>query len=86
MYLSVCAMRFTSLCCLYQICLVNTRLAAVESMTHDVIRDLLGVKLDMTSYAVSLDSIFHALSTKFLLLLSDLFSFFWVTFWYYSRN
>lgn len=68
-------MRFTSLCCLYQICLVNTRLAAVESMTHDVIRDLLGVKLDMTSYAVSLDSIFHALSTNFLLLLSDLFFF-----------
>lgn len=43
---------------LYQVCLVNTRLAAVESMTHDVIRDLLGVKLDMTNYAVSLGSTF----------------------------
>lgn len=33
--------------------MLNTRLAAAESMTHDVIRDLLGVKLDMTNYAVS---------------------------------
>lgn len=32
--------------------MLNTRLAAAESMTHDVIRDLLGVKLDMTNYAV----------------------------------
>lgn len=34
-----------------EICMLNSRLAATESMTHDVIRDLLGVKLDMTSYA-----------------------------------
>lgn len=33
--------------------MLNTRLAAAESMTHDVIRDLLGVKLDMSNYAVS---------------------------------
>lgn len=38
---------------LYQICILNARLAAAESMTHDVIRDLLGVKLDLTKYAVS---------------------------------
>lgn len=30
---------------------LNAKLAGAESMTHDVIRDLLGVKLDMTSYA-----------------------------------
>lgn len=34
--------------------MLNARLAAAESMTHDVIRDLLGVKLDMTNYAVRL--------------------------------
>lgn len=34
-----------------EVCLLNTRLASVESMTHDVIRDLLGVKLDITNYA-----------------------------------
>nr|XP_043607210.1 kinesin-like protein KIN-12C [Erigeron canadensis] len=34
-----------------EICVLNTKLAAAESMTHDVIRDLLGVKLDMTNYA-----------------------------------
>ncbi|KAI3505973.1 hypothetical protein L1887_28326 [Cichorium endivia] len=34
-----------------EICMLNTKLAATESMTHDVIRDLLGVKLDMTKYA-----------------------------------
>ncbi|KAJ8528907.1 hypothetical protein K7X08_030647 [Anisodus acutangulus] len=34
-----------------EICMLNSRLAATESMTHDVIRDLLGVKLDMTSYS-----------------------------------
>jgi len=33
--------------------MLQTRLAATESMTHDVIRDLLGVKLDITDYAVS---------------------------------
>ena len=34
--------------------MLNTRLAAAESMTHDVIRDLLGLRLDMTNYAVNL--------------------------------
>lgn len=34
-----------------EVCMLSTRLAAAESMTHDVIRDLLGVKLDMTNYA-----------------------------------
>ncbi|CAK7329803.1 unnamed protein product [Dovyalis caffra] len=34
---------------------LNARLAAAESMTHDVIRDLLGVKLDMTTYVSLLD-------------------------------
>ncbi|CAK9328894.1 unnamed protein product [Citrullus colocynthis] len=34
-----------------EICILNARLAAAESMTHDVIRDLLGVKLDLTKYA-----------------------------------
>ncbi|KAI5008252.1 hypothetical protein ZWY2020_009300 [Hordeum vulgare] len=38
-----------------QICLLTSRLAAVDSMTHDVIRELLGVKLDMTNYANLLD-------------------------------
>ena len=33
---------------------LNARLAADERMTHDVIRDLLGVKLDMTNYVVNL--------------------------------
>ncbi|XP_042378501.1 kinesin-like protein KIN-12E isoform X1 [Zingiber officinale] len=32
-----------------EIFMLNTRLAQAESMTHDVIRDLIGVKLDMTS-------------------------------------
>jgi len=39
---------------LEQICTLNTRIAAADSMTHDVIRDLLGVKMDITSYAVSI--------------------------------
>ncbi|KAK6916496.1 Kinesin motor domain [Dillenia turbinata] len=39
-----------------EIFMLNTKLAAAESMTHDVIRDLLGVKLDMTNYASLLDS------------------------------
>ncbi|KAJ3685500.1 hypothetical protein LUZ61_014664 [Rhynchospora tenuis] len=39
-----------------EIFMLNTRLAAAESMTHDVIRDLLGVKMDMTSYASTLDN------------------------------
>lgn len=34
--------------------MLKARLAATESMTHDVIRDLLGVKLNMKNYAVSL--------------------------------
>ncbi|KAL4203053.1 hypothetical protein AMTRI_Chr02g266650 [Amborella trichopoda] len=38
-----------------EICMLSARLAAAESMTHDVIRDLLGVKLDMTNYANVLD-------------------------------
>uniref|UniRef100_A0A0E0LNV8 Kinesin motor domain-containing protein n=1 Tax=Oryza punctata TaxID=4537 RepID=A0A0E0LNV8_ORYPU len=37
------------------ICLLTSRLAAVDSMTHDIIRELLGVKLDMTNYANMLD-------------------------------
>lgn len=37
---------------IFQIFSLNARLAAAESMTHDVIRDLLGVKLDMTTYVV----------------------------------
>lgn len=39
-----------------EIFMLNSRLAAAESMTHDVIRDLLGVKLDMTNYASVLDN------------------------------
>ncbi|XP_078442016.1 phragmoplast orienting kinesin 2 [Wolffia australiana] len=38
-----------------EIFMLNARLAKAESMTHDVIRDLLGVKLDMSSYASLLD-------------------------------
>ncbi|KAK0607856.1 hypothetical protein LWI29_021576 [Acer saccharum] len=38
-----------------EVCTLNARLAAAESMTHDVIRDLLGVKLDMTNYANLID-------------------------------
>uniref|UniRef100_J3MNE1 Uncharacterized protein n=2 Tax=Oryza brachyantha TaxID=4533 RepID=J3MNE1_ORYBR len=38
-----------------EICLLTSRLAAVDSMTHDIIRELLGVKLDMTNYANMLD-------------------------------
>ncbi|KAG9140544.1 hypothetical protein Leryth_016047 [Lithospermum erythrorhizon] len=34
-----------------EVCVLKSRLAAAESMTHDVIRDLLGVKLDMTNLA-----------------------------------
>ncbi|KAF3333862.1 Phragmoplast orienting kinesin 2 [Carex littledalei] len=39
-----------------EIFMLNTRLAAAESMTHDVIRDLLGVKMDMASYASIMDN------------------------------
>ncbi|CAJ1940736.1 unnamed protein product [Sphenostylis stenocarpa] len=35
--------------------MLQTRLAATENMTHDVIRDLLGVKLDITDYANLID-------------------------------
>ncbi|XP_021851306.2 kinesin-like protein KIN-12D [Spinacia oleracea] len=38
-----------------EIFMLNSRLASAESMTHDVIRDLLGVKLDMSSYMTLLD-------------------------------
>ncbi|PIA37973.1 hypothetical protein AQUCO_02900076v1 [Aquilegia coerulea] len=38
-----------------EVCVLNARLAAAENMTHDVIRDLLGVKLDMTNYANLID-------------------------------
>ncbi|KAK9086225.1 hypothetical protein Syun_028619 [Stephania yunnanensis] len=38
-----------------EVCRLNARLAATENMTHDVIRDLLGVKLDMTNYANLID-------------------------------
>ncbi|CAI9281809.1 unnamed protein product [Lactuca saligna] len=34
-----------------QICILNTKLAIAGSVTHNVIRDLFGVKLDMTKYA-----------------------------------
>ncbi|KAK2430817.1 phragmoplast orienting kinesin [Trifolium repens] len=34
-----------------EVCMLQTRLATTESMTRDVIRDLLGVKLDITNYA-----------------------------------
>ncbi|KAL2534878.1 Phragmoplast orienting kinesin-1 [Abeliophyllum distichum] len=38
-----------------EVCMLNTRLAIAESMTHDVIRDLLSVKLDITNYANMID-------------------------------
>ncbi|TKY54301.1 Phragmoplast orienting kinesin-1 [Spatholobus suberectus] len=38
-----------------EVCMLQTRLAATESMTHDVIRDLLGVKLDITDFADLID-------------------------------
>ncbi|CAA7015566.1 unnamed protein product [Microthlaspi erraticum] len=38
-----------------EICTLNTRIAAADSMTHDVIRDLLGVKMDINSYAELID-------------------------------
>ncbi|KAL6522938.1 hypothetical protein OROHE_016785 [Orobanche hederae] len=38
-----------------EVCMLNTRLATVESMTHDVIRDLLSVKLDISNYADIVD-------------------------------
>lgn len=38
-----------------EVCMLSSRLAAAESMTHDIIRDLLGLKLDMTNYANLVD-------------------------------
>ncbi|GER31460.1 phragmoplast orienting kinesin 1 [Striga asiatica] len=38
-----------------EVCMLNTRLAAAESMTHDVIRDLLSVKLDISNYTNIVD-------------------------------
>ncbi|KAL6008760.1 hypothetical protein ACLOJK_021986 [Asimina triloba] len=40
-----------------EICMLNARLARTENMTHDVIRDLLGVKLDITNYANLIDQL-----------------------------
>ncbi|KAK4437834.1 Kinesin-like protein KIN-12D [Sesamum alatum] len=39
-----------------EIFMLKARLATTESMTHDVIRDLLGVKLNMKSYANLMDN------------------------------
>lgn len=39
-----------------EIFMLNTKLASTESMTHDVIRDLLGIKLDMTKYTSLLEN------------------------------
>lgn len=36
----------------FQIFTLNAKLAMSGSMTHDVLRDLLGIKLDMTTYSV----------------------------------
>ncbi|KAJ4955937.1 hypothetical protein NE237_012720 [Protea cynaroides] len=38
-----------------EVCMLNARLSAADNMTHDVIRDLLGVKLDMTDLANLID-------------------------------
>ncbi|XP_004292458.1 PREDICTED: uncharacterized protein LOC101313387 [Fragaria vesca subsp. vesca] len=45
-----------ALCRQKEIFNLNSKLASADSMTHDVLRDLLGVKLDMTSYASLLDN------------------------------
>ncbi|KAL2651507.1 hypothetical protein R1flu_019635 [Riccia fluitans] len=37
-----------------EVFMLNTKLAEAESMTHDVVRDLLGVKMDIASYATLL--------------------------------
>ncbi|KAL6623499.1 hypothetical protein ACP70R_033378 [Stipagrostis hirtigluma subsp. patula] len=39
-----------------EIFMLNARLAATESMTHDVIRDMLGVKMNMTTWAALVDN------------------------------
>ncbi len=42
--------------------LLNARLAESESMTHDVVRDLLGVKLEVSDYVVcSITLLTHSL-------------------------
>ncbi|XP_057810222.1 LOW QUALITY PROTEIN: kinesin-like protein KIN-12E [Salvia miltiorrhiza] len=38
-----------------EVCSLNTKLASAESMTHDVIRDLLSVKLDISNYATIIE-------------------------------
>ncbi|XP_047340595.1 kinesin-like protein KIN-12D isoform X2 [Impatiens glandulifera] len=53
---------------------LKAKLASTESMTHDVIRDLLGIKLDMTNYASLMDqqqvqkiaekSLLHSIETQ----------------------
>ncbi|RLN30925.1 phragmoplast orienting kinesin 2 [Panicum miliaceum] len=39
-----------------EIFMLNARLATTESMTHDVIRDMLGVKMNMTTWAALADN------------------------------
>ncbi|XP_039802585.1 kinesin-like protein KIN-12F isoform X4 [Panicum virgatum] len=39
-----------------EIFMLNARLATTESMTHDVIRDMLGVKMNMTTFAALADN------------------------------
>uniref|UniRef100_A0A0D9Y105 Kinesin motor domain-containing protein n=1 Tax=Leersia perrieri TaxID=77586 RepID=A0A0D9Y105_9ORYZ len=39
-----------------EIFMLNARLATTESMTHDVIRDMLGVKMNMANWAALVDS------------------------------
>uniref|UniRef100_A0A453JU90 Uncharacterized protein n=1 Tax=Aegilops tauschii subsp. strangulata TaxID=200361 RepID=A0A453JU90_AEGTS len=38
-----------------EIFMLNAKLATTESMTHDVIRDMLGVKMNMTTWATLVD-------------------------------
>lgn len=41
--------------------MLNAKLATTESMTHDVIRDMLGVKMNMTTWAVGIRiSVLHS--------------------------
>lgn len=37
-----------------QVCMLNEKLSDAERMTCDVLRDLLGVKIDMTNVAVQI--------------------------------
>lgn len=47
--------------------MLNARLATTESMTHDVIRDMLGVKMNMATWAVGKKiPLFHMLPILFL--------------------